>query len=94
MAYSLDEEFYCCKCGQKGISIIRIKGKERGAGHLKKIWCLNCREEANHAECKEWTKYTYDDFLLEFNNNNFDEHQQRKLPYGLFRDKLHKEGIL
>ena len=91
---SFDSNFYCCKCGKRGINILRIKGKERKAGHLKRLYCLNCGEEVNHVECKEWTNYTVDDFYLEFNYGNFNEEYTRILPSGQFRDKLHKEGIL
>ena len=35
--FSLESEFYCCKCGTKGIPIARKKGKAREAGHLKKL---------------------------------------------------------
>ena len=59
-------EFYCTKCGKRGFDIPRKRGQEREAGHLKRLWCLNCKEEHNHVECKPWTKYDYSDFLLEF----------------------------
>ena len=35
----LPSDFYCTECGRKGIPIIRIAGKEREAGHLKKLYC-------------------------------------------------------
>ena len=85
-------EFYCTKCGKRGFDIPRKRGQEREAGHLKRLWCLNCKEEHNHVECKPWTKYDYNDFLLEFNEGNFDEEGNRILPYGEFRAKLNKEG--
>lgn len=87
------EEFYCCKCGNKGIPIVRVIGRERGAGHLKKLWCLKCNEEVNHAECIPGSKYTKEDFQIEFEYGNFDENQQRKMTYGQFKDKLRKEGV-
>ena len=87
------EEFYCCKCGCKGIPVVRQTGKERGAGHLKKLWCLNCNEETNHAECIPGSKYTKEDFQIEFKYKNFNETQQRKMTYGQLRDKLMREGV-
>ena len=89
-----DNEFYCVKCGNKGMNIIRIAGKERESGHLKKIWCFKCKEETNHVECKDFTHYTEEDFFFEFENNNFDKNGKRILPYGLFRDKMNKEGVV
>ena len=42
-------EFYCTKCGNRGIPIMRRKGAEREAGHLKRIFFLKCQKEWNHA---------------------------------------------
>lgn len=92
--FSLESEFYCCKCGTKGIPIARKKGKAREAGHLKKLYCLKCGEETNHAECKEFTHYSKRDFDFEREYGNFDENQNRILDYGLFRDKMHSKGVV
>lgn len=94
MGYSNESDFYCVKCGKKGLPIWRKKGKEREAGHLKKLYCIYCKEEINHVECKPFTHYTYEDFLFEKENGNFDEQQNRILPYGLFKDKMNKEGMI
>ena len=66
-------DFYCTKCGSKGINVPRIKGKLREPGHLKKLFCLKCQEEVNHVETTDNGKYTYYDFLIEFNNNSFND---------------------
>ena len=44
--------FYCEVCGTKGIPIPRNKGKQRESFHKKKLYCLNCKMETNHIECK------------------------------------------
>ena len=75
-------DFYCTKCGNRGIPITRRRGAEREAGHLKRIFCLHCKEELNHVECKPFSHYDYNDFLTEFNYNNFDEEGNRKISYG------------
>lgn len=85
--------FYCTKCGKRGIDISRDGRRKREAGHLKKLWCLNCRAEINHAEIKPYTKYSLHDFYLEYHYHNFDEQGNRIMAYGLFRDKLYKEGV-
>ena len=90
----LNSEFYCTRCGRKGIPLPRKSGSEREAGHLKKLYCIHCREEINHAECKPFSHYTHDDFLLEYNNNNFDEKGNRKQTYGSLRTKLNERGEL
>lgn len=86
-----DNEFYCTQCGGRGLPIVRTKGKEREAGHLKKLFCLNCQKETNHVECRYNTKYDYSDFLVEFENYNFDNDGNRKMTYGELRSKLHNE---
>ena len=59
-------DFYCTKCGRKGIPIARKVGKQREAGHLKKLYCMYCKEEINHAEIRPFGDYNYEDFKLEF----------------------------
>ena len=81
-------------CGEKGIPILRRRGAEREAGHLKKLFCIHCKQEWNHVECKPYTYYDYDCFLLEYNYHNFDDEGNRIMPYGLFKDKLIKEGVI
>ena len=44
--------FYCTKCGQRGISIPRRRGREREAMHLKSLWCPFCKGDYNHVECR------------------------------------------
>ena len=93
--FILEHEFYCTKCGAKGISIVRKKGKKRELGHLKKIWCLNCKNEVNHVEIDPISNgYVYNDFLLEFNYHNFDNNGNRILTIGQFKDKLRKESVI
>lgn len=74
-------EFYCTKCGHKGIPIARKAGKQREAGHLKKLYCLNCKEEVNHAEIRPFGDYNYTDFLLEFELGRFLD-DGTKIPVG------------
>ena len=63
-------QFYCTECGKEGIPVIRTgKGKCREKGHLKKLWCLNCKKEVNHAEISN--SYTIEMFKYEFENSNF-----------------------
>lgn len=83
----LDHVFYCCKCGNRGLGVVRTIGQSRKPGHLKKLWCLNCQEEVNHVECSPFSTYDFENFLEEFLGDNFTETQERKLPYGLFKDK-------
>ena len=83
-----EHDFYCVKCGNKGIPIMRRGGNFREAGHLKKLYCLFCKKEINHVECLPFSKYTYEDFKLEFENNNFDEEGNRKVKYSTFKSMI------
>ena len=80
-------DFYCTCCGHKGIPVIRRTGKEREPGHLKKLYCLYCGEEKNMVEIRQNGKYTLEDFLIEFENGNFQE-GERKKPYKQFISEI------
>ena len=82
-------EFYCTQCGHKGFPIWRQTGREREAGHLKKIYCLTCGEQTNLAECKENTHYQYEDFKIEYEYGNFTEEGLRKQKYGELRGDIY-----
>ena len=94
MGISLSSEVYCTCCGRKGIPIPRKKGSEREAGHLKKLYCIYCQAEKNHAECKPYSHYSHEDFLLEYEHGNFSEDGSRKQSYGDLRSELNKKGVL
>lgn len=75
-------DFYCTQCGNKGFPIIRMPGQGRESGHLKKLFCIYCNKECNMVEISNNNyKYTLDDFLIEYNNNNFTEEGVRKMAW-------------
>lgn len=83
--------FYCTQCGNEGIPIIRAKSA-RELGHLKLLYCTHCRNTTNHVEIRPFAQYTYEDFLKEFNNHNFDKNGQRIDPsWKHFLSELHKK---
>ena len=88
---TLNSEFYCTKCANRGIPIVRTRTHEREGGHLKRLYCLHCKEEVNMVECKPFTKYDYNDFIFEYKHNNFDEYGNRKMSYGELKQKIQKE---
>ena len=87
-------EFYCTKCGRRGIPISRKIGQQREAGHLKKLYCIYCGEEVNHAEVRPFGEYNYEDFLTEFRYGNFDNEGNRILPYRQFFAELREKEEL
>lgn len=74
-------DFYCTRCGNKGIPVIRKAGKQREGGHLKKLYCMYCKEEVNHAEVRPFGEYNYEDFKLEFDLGRFLK-DGTKIPIG------------
>lgn len=64
-------EFYCTECGKRGIPIARRIGQQREPGHLKKLFCLTCQKETNHAEIRPFGAYDYEDFKEEFELGRF-----------------------
>lgn len=80
-------KFYCCSCGKQVITLQRRNSRQREAGHLKKLFCFNCKKEWNCAEVREDyynNSYTLEDFKIEFEGKNFDENGNRILPYRQF----------
>lgn len=63
--------FFCTQCGKEGIPIMRKNGKLREPGHLKKLYCIYCKQEVNHAEVREMGGYTEEDFKKEFEMGRF-----------------------
>lgn len=47
-----EHSFWCIKCGNKGIPLARNQGHQHGQFHRKKLYCLHCKTEVNHIECK------------------------------------------
>ena len=76
--------FYCTFCGQKGMPVVRQKGKEREDGHLKKLYCVYCKQERNMVEVKEGGRHTYETFINEFGHGNFDKEGNRVLSWKNF----------
>lgn len=81
-------DFYCTKCGMKGIPVFRTIGQEREPGHLKKLFCLNCQEETNMAEVRSNSKYNLDNFWIEYEYGNFDSEGNRREPWRQFIAKI------
>ena len=90
--FSSISDFYCTKCGNKGIPVVRKNGKKKEAGHLKKLYCIYCNQETNHVEIRDDEKYTYNDFKIEFDNGNFID-GKRVLTYKQLQAKLRGDDI-
>ena len=58
-----EHSFYCINCGNKGIPLMRKQGFKHEGMHRKKLYCVHCKCEVNHVECK-----TFDE-VEEFREN-------------------------
>ncbi len=94
MSNNILSKMYCTKCGKEGIGIFRKPSQCREPGHLKKMYCIYCKEEINHVEIRSiFSDYNYEDFKLEIKYHNFDDKGNRKQPYRIFRGKLKQKGL-
>lgn len=66
-------DFYCTKCGNKGVPIPRRDSRIREKGHLKRLYCIYCKEVVNHVEIRACDTYSYEDFKKDFETGKFKE---------------------
>lgn len=71
MARLENHQFYCTKCGNRGINVWRNPAAQRGKGHLKKLYCIYCQEEVNHYEC--YNEKDVAKFKMKFERGDFDD---------------------
>ena len=64
-------DFYCVKCGSKGMPLPRKKANQKESGHMKKLYCLKCKCEVNHIEIKPFGDYDYEMFKKDFEEGRF-----------------------
>jgi len=86
-------DFYCTRCGNKGIPVFRTVGQEREPGHLKKLFCIYCQNEVNMVEVRQVGKYNLENFWIEYEYGNFDKEGNRKEPWKQFVSKI-KQGVI
>ena len=87
-------DFYCVECGNRGIPAARTTRHQREAGHLKRMYCMNCHKETNMVEIKPYgDNYNLDLFLVEYKLGNFKE-GQRVISLSDFKQKLNNEELI
>ena len=79
MANFVEHNFYCINCGSRGIPLSRKKGHQHGRFHRKKMYCVKCREEINHIECK--TQEDIIEFTTNFKNGVYQEEAKESLLF-------------
>ena len=79
MASTTEHQFYCIKCGKRGIPLARKCGAQRGKYHRKKLFCLNCQQEVNHVECRNQEEI--DQFKIWFEEGMFKDEAEESISY-------------
>ena len=74
-----EHSFYCIKCGNKGIPIMRRQSFQHKKMHRKKLYCLHCKEEVNHIECK--TLEDIETFKINFENGVYKDEAKESLYF-------------
>ena len=74
-----NHDFYCLKCGKKGLNVYRRQGHQHGKYHRKKLYCFYCKEEVNHMECR--TQAVFDEFKDAFERGEFIDEAEESISY-------------
>ena len=74
-----EHDFYCIKCGHKGIPLSRKQGHQHERFHRKKLFCIYCQQEVNHIECK--TDEDVAEFKRNFENGVYKDEAEESVSY-------------
>ena len=77
MANYETHDFYCLRCGQPGIPVMRKLGKQHGSFHRKRLYCPHCKVEINHVEVRNQEEK--EQFLEAFNNGEYKNEAEESL---------------
>lgn len=69
--------FYCIKCGNRGLDIPRRVSHQYGKFHRKKLYCIYCKEEVNHIECRN--SIEVEEFKENFKNGVYKDECEESL---------------
>lgn len=72
-------DFYCMSCGNKGIPLSRSVGFQRSKFHRKKLYCVFCKREVNHVECRN--PMEVNKFKEDFSNGLFVEEVEASIEF-------------
>ena len=74
-----EHSFYCIKCGNKGVPLMRKQGHKHKRSHRKKLYCIHCKEEVNHIECQ--TDDEVYQFKIDFENGVYTNEAEESIHY-------------
>lgn len=72
-------DFYCINCGNKGIGLMRKQGFKHQGMHRKKLYCVHCKCEVNHVECKTFDEV--EEFRENFANGVYKDEAKESLSF-------------
>ena len=75
----IEHSFYCLKCGNKGIPLMRNQGFKHERHHRKKLYCPFCKQEVNHIECSSLDDI--EEFHKNFENGVYKNEAEESLSY-------------
>ena len=75
----VEHSFYCMKCGRQGIPLARKEGHQHKSFHRKKLYCVFCKEEVNHIECKNFAEV--EEFKYNFENGVYADEAEESISY-------------
>lgn len=76
----VEHSFFCVRCGNRGIPISRNVGHQHERFHRKKLYCLTCKTDVNHIECKDAGDIY--DFKTAFERGDFRQEAENPVPDG------------
>lgn len=74
-----EHSFYCINCGQRGIPLARPQGFKHEKMHRKKLYCVHCKQEINHVECKTFDEI--EEFRINFENGVYKHEAEESLSF-------------
>lgn len=77
MARYEESSFYCLNCGERGLDCLRKRGKKKGTGHRKALYCPSCRQIVNHYEVH--TTEEAEEFKQRYKNGDFIEESKASI---------------
>lgn len=74
-----EHSFYCLSCGNKGIPLMRKQGFQHEKMHRKKLYCIHCKQEVNHIECKTWDEI--EEFKINFQKGVYKDEAENSISH-------------
>ena len=74
-----EHSFYCIRCGKKGIPIMRRDSLKHEKFHRKKLFCIYCKEEVNHIECKN--QFEVEEFLKNYSKGVYINESEASISF-------------